>query len=180
MSRQAFIVAILVTSACGGAKTPSVDLRITQSNVLRTDYVGSATCLTCHAEIGARALLKASPDFAPIARVVRSHHERWDGAGYPDGLSAELIPVESRILAVLDVFEALTASDRPYKKAMPLSQALTILGRMKLDGHIDPDLFDIFINEGVWLDYAKRFLPPAQIDAVEVSALPGFQPLPPA
>jgi hypothetical protein len=63
---------------------------------------------------------------------------------------------------------------------MPLSQALAVLGRMKLEGHIDPDLFDVFIGEGVWMDYAKRFLPPEQIDAVEVSALPGYSPLLPA
>jgi hypothetical protein len=118
--------------------------------------------------------LRRIPEFAG------GHHERMDGKGYPKGLKREQMSVQARVMGIADVFEALTAGDRPYKKAMPLSQALTILGRMKLDGHIDPDLFDVFINDGVWLDYAKRFLPPEQIDAVDVTRLPGYQPLPSA
>jgi HD-GYP domain-containing protein (c-di-GMP phosphodiesterase class II) len=118
--------------------------------------------------------LRRIPEFAG------GHHERMDGKGYPKGLKREQMSVQARVMGIADVFEALTAGDRPYKKAMPLSQALTILGRMKLDGHIDPDLFDVFINEGVWLEYAKRFLPPDQIDAVDVTKLPGFQSLPSA
>ncbi len=118
--------------------------------------------------------LRRIPEFAG------GHHERMDGKGYPKGLKRDQMSIQARVMGIADVFEALTASDRPYKKAMPLSQALAILGRMKLDGHIDPDLFDVFINEGVWLEYAKRFLPAEQIDAVEVTALPGFQPLPSA
>jgi hypothetical protein len=118
--------------------------------------------------------LRRIPEFAG------GHHERMDGKGYPKGLKRDQMSIQARVMGIADVFEALTASDRPYKKAMPLSQALTILGRMKLDGHIDPDLFDVFINEGVWLEYAKRFLPAEQIDAVEVTALPGYQPLPSA
>ena len=116
--------------------------------------------------------LRRIPEFAG------GHHERMDGKGYPKGLKREQMSVQARVMGIADVFEALTAGDRPYKKAMPLSQALTILGRMKLDGHIDPDIFDVFINEGVWLDYAKRFLPPEQIDAVDVTRLPGYQALP--
>jgi HD-GYP domain-containing protein (c-di-GMP phosphodiesterase class II) len=116
--------------------------------------------------------LRRIPEFAG------GHHERMDGKGYPKGLKREQMSVQARVMGIADVFEALTAGDRPYKKAMPLSQALTILGRMKVDGHIDPDLFDVFINQGVWLDYAKRFLPPEQIDAVDVTQLPGYQALP--
>lgn len=97
-----------------------------------------------HAEIGARVLLKASPDFGPIARVVRSHHERWDGAGYPDGLKAEMIPVEARILAVLDVFEALT-SKRPYREPMLTQDALFIL-RENAGTHFDPRIVDVFTS----------------------------------
>jgi len=116
--------------------------------------------------------LRRIPEFAG------GHHERMDGKGYPKGLMRDQMSVQARVIGIADVFEALTASERPYKKAMPLSQALTILGRMKLDGHIDPDLFDVFIHEGVWLDYAKRFLAPEQIDAVEITALPGSCPRP--
>ena len=118
--------------------------------------------------------LRRIPEFAG------GHHERMDGKGYPKGLTREQMSVQARVMGIADVFEALTAGDRPYKKAMPLSQALAILGRMKLDGHIDPDLFDVFIHEGVWLEYAKRFLPAGQIDAVDVTTLPGYRPLPPA
>jgi HD-GYP domain-containing protein (c-di-GMP phosphodiesterase class II) len=116
--------------------------------------------------------LRRIPEFAG------GHHERMDGKGYPKGLKREQMSVQARIMGIADVFEALTAGDRPYKKAMPLSQALAILGRMKLDGHVDPDLFDVFINQGVWLEYAKRFLKPEQIDMVDVTALPGYRPLP--
>ena len=97
-----------------------------------------------HAEIGARVLLKASPDFGPIARVVRSHHERWDGAGYPDRLKGDLIPVEARILAVLDVFEALT-SKRPYRDPMLTRDALFML-RENAGTHFDPRIVDVFIS----------------------------------
>jgi HD-GYP domain-containing protein (c-di-GMP phosphodiesterase class II) len=117
--------------------------------------------------------LRRVPEFAG------GHHERMDGKGYPKGLKREQMSVPARILGIADIFEALTAGDRPYKKAMKLSQALTILGKMKLDGHIDPDLFDVFINENVYLDYAKRFMPPDQIDEVDVTRLPGYRPLPP-
>jgi HD-GYP domain-containing protein (c-di-GMP phosphodiesterase class II) len=115
--------------------------------------------------------LKRIPEFAG------GHHERMDGKGYPKGLKREQMSVQARVMAIADVFEALTAGDRPYKKAMPLSQALAILGKMKLDGHIDPDLFDVFINSGVFMVYAQRFLPPDQIDAVDVTTIPGYQPL---
>jgi HD-GYP domain-containing protein (c-di-GMP phosphodiesterase class II) len=116
--------------------------------------------------------LRRVPEFAG------GHHERMDGKGYPKGLTREQMSVQARVMGIADVFEALTAGDRPYKKAMTLSQALAILGRMKLDGHIDPDLFDVFIAERVYLDYARRFLQPDQIDEVDLERLPGYRPLP--
>jgi HD-GYP domain-containing protein (c-di-GMP phosphodiesterase class II) len=116
--------------------------------------------------------LKRVPEFAG------GHHERMDGKGYPKGLKREQMSVQARVMGIADVFEALTAGDRPYKKAMTLSQALRVLGRMKLDGHIDPDLFDVFIAEKVYLAYAQRFLDPQQIDEVDVTAIPGYQALP--
>jgi HD-GYP domain-containing protein (c-di-GMP phosphodiesterase class II) len=115
--------------------------------------------------------LRRVPEFAG------GHHERMDGKGYPKGLTREQMSVQARVMGIADVFEALTAGDRPYKKAMTLSQALRVLGRMKLDGHIDPDLFDVFIAEKVYLDYAKRFLDPKQIDEVDIATLPGYSPL---
>lgn len=115
--------------------------------------------------------LKNVPEYAG------GHHERMDGKGYPKGLTREQMSIPARVMGIADIFEALTARDRPYKKPMPLSQALTILGRMKEDNHIDPDLFDIFIHEKVYLQYAKNHLHPEQIDDVDVTQLPGYQSL---
>ncbi len=97
-----------------------------------------------------------------------------DGKGYPYGLTMEQMSVPARILAIADIFEALTAKDRPYKKASKLSESLRIMGFMKLRHHIDPDLFDVFINQKVYLDYAKQFLAPELIDIREPSEIPGY------
>ncbi|RKZ78938.1 MAG: phosphohydrolase [Candidatus Parabeggiatoa sp. nov. 1] len=108
-----------------------------------------------------------------VAEYAGGHHEHIDGSGYPKGLTRDQLSIPARMMAIADVFEALTARDRPYKKPMPLSQALTILARMKIENHIDPDLFDVFIREKVYLQYAKQFLAPEQIDEVDVAQLPG-------
>jgi len=97
------------------------------------------------------------------------HHEKCDGSGYPNGLTREEMSVPARILAIADVFDALTASDRPYKLAKNLNEAIKILWFMKKDGHIDPDLFDLFLTSGVYLDYARAHLRPEQIDAVDLA-----------
>ncbi|MFQ3574192.1 MAG: HD domain-containing phosphohydrolase, partial [Thermodesulfovibrionales bacterium] len=92
------------------------------------------------------------------------HHEKLDGTGYPFGVKVDEIPLQSRILAIADVFEALTAHDRPYKKAMPISQALKILGFMQKDGHIDKDIYELFVQKKIYKDYAQRELKPEQLD----------------
>ncbi len=115
--------------------------------------------------------LKNVPEYAG------GHHERMDGKGYPRGLTREQMSVQARVMGIADIFEALTAKDRPYKKGKTLTESLTILGKLKLNGHIDPDLFDIFMHEKVYLDYAQQFLHPEQIDEVDVSKIPGYQPL---
>jgi HD-GYP domain-containing protein (c-di-GMP phosphodiesterase class II) len=79
-------------------------------------------------------------------------------------------------MGIADIFEALTSKDRPYKKAKTLSESLQILGKMKLDHHIDPDLFDIFVREKIYLKYAHQFLELEQIDDVDESKIPGYQP----
>ncbi|MGB0751876.1 MAG: HD-GYP domain-containing protein, partial [Gammaproteobacteria bacterium] len=112
--------------------------------------------------------LRRVPEFAG------GHHERMDGKGYPRGLVREEMSVQARVMGIADIFEALTAGDRPYKKAMTLSQALTILGRMKEDNHVDPDLFEVFMREKIYLEYANKFLGPDQIDDVDLSAIPGY------
>jgi HD-GYP domain-containing protein (c-di-GMP phosphodiesterase class II) len=112
--------------------------------------------------------LKNVPEYAG------GHHERMDGKGYPRGLTREQMSVQARVMGIADIFEALTAKDRPYKKGKTLTESLTILGRFKLGGHIDPDLFDVFIREKVYLDYAKQFLAPEQIDNVDLGRIPGI------
>jgi HD-GYP domain-containing protein (c-di-GMP phosphodiesterase class II) len=111
--------------------------------------------------------LKNVPEYAG------GHHERMDGKGYPRGLIRDQMSVQARVMGIADIFEALTAKDRPYKKGKTLTEALTILGRFKLNGHIDPDLFDIFIRDKVYLRYAEQFLDPEQIDEVDLSTIPG-------
>jgi HD-GYP domain-containing protein (c-di-GMP phosphodiesterase class II) len=97
-----------------------------------------------------------------------------DGKGYPRGLKREQMSVQARIMGIADIFEALTARDRPYKPGKTLTESLHILGKMRLDGHIDPDLFDIFIRSRVYERYAKDYLDPAQVDIVDVKKIPGY------
>ncbi len=99
-----------------------------------------------------------------VPEYAASHHETLTGTGYPRGLDASRLPLQARILALADVFEALTAKDRPYKKAKPLSEAMQIMRLMANDRHIDPDLFELFQRDKVYLDYARRELAPQQID----------------
>ncbi|MDO8813169.1 MAG: HD domain-containing phosphohydrolase [Gallionella sp.] len=108
-----------------------------------------------------------------VTEYAGGHHERMDGKGYPRGLTREQMSVQARMMGIADIFEALTAKDRPYKKGKTLTESLTILGKFKLGGHIDPDLFDVFIREKVYLDYGKQFLSPEQIDEVDLSKIPG-------
>lgn len=106
-----------------------------------------------------------------VTEYAGGHHERMDGDGYPKGLKREEMSLPARIMGIADIFEALTASDRPYKKGMTLSEALTILRKFKYNGHIDPDLFDVFVKKGVYQSYAQQFLKASQIDEVDPEAL---------
>ncbi|HSI96328.1 MAG: HD-GYP domain-containing protein [Methylophilaceae bacterium] len=115
-------------------------------------------------------------DLQRVPEYAGGHHERMDGKGYPRGLTREQMSIPARIMGIADIFEALTARDRPYKKAKTLSESLFILGKMKQDNHVDPDLFDIFIRQKVYLEYARQFLEPEQIDAVDESKIPGYVP----
>ncbi|HMB55632.1 MAG TPA: HD domain-containing phosphohydrolase [Arenimonas sp.] len=113
------------------------------------------------------------PHLTQVPEYAGGHHERMDGKGYPKGLTREQMSIPARVMGIADIFEALTARDRPYKPGKTLSESLRILGHMKLEGHVDPDLFDIFLRERVYLDYAKRFLEPAQIDVIDWTKMPG-------
>jgi HD-GYP domain-containing protein (c-di-GMP phosphodiesterase class II) len=114
--------------------------------------------------------LKNVPEYAG------GHHERMDGKGYPKGLTREQMSVQARVMGIADIFEALTAKDRPYKKGKTLSESLEILGKFRLNGHIDPELFDVFVRRKVYRRYAELFLDKEQIDEVDESTIPGYVP----
>jgi HD-GYP domain-containing protein (c-di-GMP phosphodiesterase class II) len=111
-----------------------------------------------------------------VPEYAGGHHERMDGKGYPKGLTREQMSVQARCMGIADIFEALTAKDRPYKKGKTLSESLEILGRMKLNNHVDPDLFEVFVRKKVYYRYAELFLDPEQIDHVDESKIPGYVP----
>jgi HD-GYP domain-containing protein (c-di-GMP phosphodiesterase class II) len=107
--------------------------------------------------------LKRVPEYAG------THHETLTGTGYPRKLNAAQLSVPMRIMAIADIFEALTACDRPYKKAKTLSESIKILSFFKKDGHIDPVLFDLLLTSGVYQRYAEKYLLPEQIDEVDIA-----------
>ncbi len=106
---------------------------------------------------------------ANVPEIAGGHHEKMDGTGYPKRLARGEMSPTARMMAIADIFEALTAADRPYKKGKTLSEALKIMSFMKRDQHVDPDLFDLFLTSGVYRRYAERFLRPEQVDAVDVA-----------
>ena len=117
-------------------------------------------------------MLEALPFPKALKRVPEwagGHHEKLDGTGYPKGLTLEQMSIPARAMAIADIFEALTARDRPYKTPKKLSECVKILSFMKKDRHIDPDLFELFLTSGVYKDYAAQFLTPDQIDEVDIT-----------
>ncbi len=106
-----------------------------------------------------------------VPEIAGGHHEKMDGTGYPRGLHREQMSIPARMMGIADIFEALTASDRPYKKPKTLSESIRIMTAMCNDHHIDPDLFELFLQSGVYRAYAERFLAPEQIDAVDTGAI---------
>jgi HD-GYP domain-containing protein (c-di-GMP phosphodiesterase class II) len=111
--------------------------------------------------------LRRVPEFAG------GHHEKMDGTGYPRGLSESDMSVPARIMAIADIFEALTAADRPYKLPKKLSESVKIMGFMEKDAHIDGELFKLFLGSGVYKEYGERYLMPEQIDEVDVASYLG-------
>ena len=116
--------------------------------------------------------LQRVPEFAG------GHHETMIGTGYPKGLTREQMSVQARMMAIADVFEALTASDRPYKPAKKLSEAMRIMGFMKKDHHLDPDLFNEFVRSEVYLKFAHKYMHPENIDEIDKDTLLAIQPKP--
>lgn len=115
-------------------------------------------------------------ELSQVVDIAGCHHETMVGTGYPRQRQQEEMSVKAKILAIADIFEALTAADRPYKKAKTLSEALKILSFMRNDRHIDEELFDLFLNSGVYTNYAKWNLKPEQIDKVDISQYLSAQP----
>lgn len=105
---------------------------------------------------------------APVPEIAGGHHEKMDGTGYPKRLKREQMSLPARMMAIADIFEALTASDRPYKKAKGIAESIDIMARMVDEDHVDPDLFRLFLESGVYLDYARQFLQPEQIEPVDL------------
>ena len=96
-----------------------------------------------------------------------------DGTGYPKGLNENQMSTQAKIMAIADIYEALTAADRPYKEGKKLSDAMRIMGFMKDDYHIDKDLFEIFVSSGTYKHYARKYVASNQIDKVDEKSLKG-------
>ena len=111
------------------------------------------------------------PHLARVPSIAGSHHEKLDGTGYPRRLKASELTLADRVMTLADIFEALTAADRPYKPPKTLSESLKIMGHMVRERHIDAEVFRFFLRSGVWREYAEKFLPAAQRDAVDVEAI---------
>ncbi len=113
-------------------------------------------------------------DLQRIPEIAGGHHEKMDGSGYPNGLTRDQMSLEARIMGLADIFEALTAPDRPYKKGKTLSEALKILGFMMKDNHIDEEIFNLFIDNKIYMKYSLAHVDPAQIDEVDILKIPGY------
>ena len=110
------------------------------------------------------------PDFLQrVPEYATTHHETLDGRGYPRQLTGKELSIPARIMAVADIFEAITASDRPYKRPYKLSESLRLMRNMKESQHIDTDVYELFLTSGVYLEFAKKYLHPDQIDVVDIA-----------
>lgn len=112
-----------------------------------------------------------------VTEYALGHHEKLDGTGYPQGLTKDQMSIPARLMAIADIFEALSAVDRPYKKAKPVSECLTILGRMVEDNHLDADIFAVFVECEIYKQYIYDFANPEQLDHVDLTTLPGYSPI---
>ncbi|MEZ9233506.1 HD domain-containing phosphohydrolase [Vibrio amylolyticus] len=117
------------------------------------------------------------PELSQVPRYASTHHETLKGTGYPRKLTKDDLSIPERILSIADVFEALTAADRPYKKAKPVSVAIDIMYKMASDEHLDMDLFLLFLESGVYKEYADKYLPENQLDHVDVGKYTSSHPL---
>lgn len=155
------------------------DNEIENLSIARGTLTGAEREIINHHIVATIKMLEALPwpkHLQNVPEYAGGHHERMDGKGYPRGLTRDQMSVQARVMGIADIFEALTACDRPYKSGKTLSESLAILGNFCKNGHIDPDLFDVFIRQKVYLRYAERFMNASQIDTVDESRIPGYQP----
>lgn len=110
-------------------------------------------------------------DLKRVPDIAGTHHEKMDGTGYPRGLDHTGLGIPERVMMIADIFEALTAADRPYNEPKTLSESLRIMARMASTGHIDPDMFSLFLTSGLYREYGERFLKPSQLDDVDVQEM---------
>jgi HD-GYP domain-containing protein (c-di-GMP phosphodiesterase class II) len=104
-----------------------------------------------------------------VPEIAGGHHEKMDGSGFPKKLTKDELSILSRIMGIVDIFETLTSVHKPNKKGRTLSESIKIMDRMRKDDLIDPDIFEVFLTSGSYLEYAKKFLEPYQIDEVDIS-----------
>jgi len=155
------------------------DDETTNLTIARGTLTGAEREIINHHIVATIKMLEALPwpkHLKNVPEYAGGHHERMDGKGYPRGLTRDQMSVQARVMGIADIFEALTAKDRPYKRGKTLSESLKILGTFALGGHIDPDLFDVFIRRKVYLRYAEAFLDKEQIDSVDERQIPGYTP----
>lgn len=172
--RLADIGAILLAGNEGQSRPLLVEDEIVNLSIPRGTLTNEEReIINNHALVSAQMLgtLPFPKYLARVPLIAGGHHERMNGTGYPLGIPATSLPLQARILAIADVFEALTASDRTYRKANTLSQALTIMARMCAEGHLDPELFAIFVLRQAYLDYVKDNFQPEQIDTVDEQSI---------
>jgi HD-GYP domain-containing protein (c-di-GMP phosphodiesterase class II) len=173
------IAAMPIMGADGKTEAFLSENEVYNLNIVRGTLTGEERGIINNHIIVTINMLESLPYPKSLVRVPEyacGHHERMDGRGYPKGLTREQMSIPARVMGIADIFEALTSKDRPYKKAKTLTESLHILGKMKLEHHIDPDLFDLFVREKIYLKYALQFLEPEQIDDVDEAKIPGYQP----
>jgi HD-GYP domain-containing protein (c-di-GMP phosphodiesterase class II) len=163
----------------GGTAHFLTDDEMENLTIARGTLTGEEREIINHHIVATIRMLEALPwpkHLRNVPEYAGGHHERMDGKGYPRGLTREQMSVQARVMGIADIFEALTAKDRPYKRGKTLSESLKILGGFALNGHIDRDLFDIFIRKKVYLRYAQAYLDKDQIDAIDERQVPGYVP----
>jgi HD-GYP domain-containing protein (c-di-GMP phosphodiesterase class II) len=163
----------------GGTADFLTDDETRNLTIARGTLTGEEREIINHHIVATIRMLEALPwpkHLRNVPEYAGGHHERMDGKGYPRGLTRNQMSIQARVMGIADIFEALTAKDRPYKRGKTLSESLKILGQFAVGGHIDPDLFDIFIRKKVYMRYAQAFLDQEQIDEVDERDIPGYVP----